>query len=230
MYEEKKKKEIKPEEKINAVKELMVGEISQEKIGKKYGVNRDTVRRWYIKYTAFGESVFTQNCHNIIYTAEFKNKVVKSYLNGDGSYKDIAIKFKIHSSTTILKWVKEYNRGKTFTDFKREETCKMVNGKGRKTTYEERLEAVKYCFENKNDYVETALKFKISYQQIYYWCKKFKSEGPKALLDKRGKKKTWSEMTELEKVKEENRLLRIQNEYVKMENEFLKKVKELERW
>ena len=36
MYEEKKKKEIKPEEKINAVKELMVGEISQEKIGKKY--------------------------------------------------------------------------------------------------------------------------------------------------------------------------------------------------
>ena len=52
----------------------------------------------------------------------------------------------------------------------------MVNGKGRKTTYEERLEAVKYCFENKNDYVETALKFKISYQQIYYWCKKFKSE------------------------------------------------------
>ena len=153
MYEEKKKKEIKPEEKIKAVKELMVGEISQEKIGKKYGVNRDTVRRWYIKYTAFGESVFTQNCHNIIYTAEFKNKVVKSYLNGDGSYKDIAIKFKIHSSTTILKWVKEYNRGKTFTDFKREATRKMVNGKGRKTTYEERLEAVKYCFENKNDYV-----------------------------------------------------------------------------
>lgn len=34
MYEEKKKKEIKPEEKIKAVKELMVGEISQEKIGK----------------------------------------------------------------------------------------------------------------------------------------------------------------------------------------------------
>ena len=106
----------------------------------------------------------------------------------------------------------------------------MVNGIGRKTSYDVRLEAVKYCFENKNDYVETALKFKISYQQIYYWCKKFKSEGPKALLDKRGKKKTWSEMTELEKVKEENRLMRIQNEYVKMENEFLKKVKELERW
>lgn len=32
-------------------------------------------------------------------------------------------------------------------------------------------------------------------------------------------------MTELEKVKEENRLLRIQNDYVKMENEFLKKLK-----
>lgn len=78
--------------------------------------------------------------------------------------------------------------------------------------------------------METALKFKISYQQIYYWCQKFKSEGLKALLDKRGKKKIWSEMAELEKIKEEHRLLRIQNEYVKMENEFLKKVKELERW
>jgi transposase-like protein len=87
MYEENKKKEIKPKEKIKAVKELMVGKISQEKIGKKYGVDRDTVRRWYVKYTAFGESVFTQNCYNIIYTEEFKNKVVKSGLNGDGSAK-----------------------------------------------------------------------------------------------------------------------------------------------
>ena len=38
--------------------------------------------------------------------------------------------------------------------------------KGRKTTYEERVEIVKYCIEHQNNYAETAQKYQVSYQQV----------------------------------------------------------------
>lgn len=40
--------------------------------------------------------------------------------------------------------------------------------KGRKTTYEERVEIVKYCIEHEMDYAQTAEKYQVSYQQIYH--------------------------------------------------------------
>ena len=43
--------------------------------------------------------------------------------------------------------------------------------KGRKTTFEERVEIVQYCIKHSHNYSETAKKFHISYQQgqkLYY--------------------------------------------------------------
>ena len=37
--------------------------------------------------------------------------------------------------------------------------------KGRKTTFEERVEIVQYCIKHSHNYSETAKKFHISYQQ-----------------------------------------------------------------
>lgn len=42
----------------------------------------------------------------------------------------------------------------------------MTNG--RKTTYDERVEIVKYCIEHQNNYAETA-EYQVSYQQVYTW-------------------------------------------------------------
>lgn len=40
----------------------------------------------------------------------------------------------------------------------------MTNG--RKTTYEKKVEIVKYCIEHENNYAETAQKYQIFYLQI----------------------------------------------------------------
>lgn len=48
-------------------------------------------------------------------------------------------------------------------------------------------------------------------------------------MDKRGRTKPESEMTELEKLRAENRLLKTQNKRQEMEMAFLKKLDELER-
>ncbi|MBU2700584.1 hypothetical protein Ga0466249_001676 [Sporomusaceae bacterium BoRhaA] len=39
--------------------------------------------------------------------------------------------------------------------------------KGRNTTSQERIQIVKTCIANGNDYGGTALKYRVSYQQVY---------------------------------------------------------------
>jgi transposase-like protein len=89
--------------------------------------------------------------------------------------------------------------------------------------YDERIEIVKYCIEHRNNYAETAQKYQVSYQQVYTWTTKYENEGVEALLDRRGKRKNKSEMSELEKLKAQNKLLEAQNSRQQMEIEFLKK-------
>ena len=47
----------------------------------------------------------------------------------------------------------------------------------RSTTVEERIQIAKDCIANGGNYGETALKFNVSYQQVYQWVKKFKEKG-----------------------------------------------------
>ena len=100
---------------------------------------------------------------------------------------------------------------------------------GRKTSFEERVEIVQYCIEQQNNYVETARKYHVSYQQVYSWTTKFETQGVEALQDKRGKRKPLEEMSEFEKLKAENRLLEAKNKRQQMEIDFLKKLEEIER-
>ena len=100
---------------------------------------------------------------------------------------------------------------------------------GRKTSFEERVEIVQYCIEHQNDYIETARKYKVSYQQVYSWTTKFETQDVEALRDKRGKRKPLEKMSELEKLKAENKLLEAKNKRQQMEIDFLKKLEEIER-
>ena len=53
--------------------------------------------------------------------------------------------------------------------------------------------------------------------------------GVEALQDRRGRSKPKSEMSELEKLRAENRILRAEKERAEMEASFLKKLDEIER-
>lgn len=100
--------------------------------------------------------------------------------------------------------------------------------KGRKTTQEERVEIVAFCLENGKDYAEVIEKYGVSYQQIYAWVRKYEEHGVAGLSDKRGKRKDISEMTEVERLRAENRLLQAQIKDKNLEVALLKKVKEFE--
>ena len=101
--------------------------------------------------------------------------------------------------------------------------------KGKKTSFDERVEIVQYCIAHDHNYVETAAKFDVSYQQARNYTVKYEAGGVDALQDRRGRTKPVEEMSELERLRAENRILRAEKERAEMEVSFLKKLDEIER-
>lgn len=101
--------------------------------------------------------------------------------------------------------------------------------KGRKVTFEEKNEIVLFCIANNKDYYAAMDKYKVSYQQIYSWVKKYEAKGLDGLIDRRGKAKPENELTELDKLRIENRKLAAKNAELELENRIIKKLQEVER-
>lgn len=72
------------------------------------------------------------------------------------------------------------------------------------------------------NYSSTANKYGCSYGQVYAWVRKYKDKGIEGLYDRRGKNKAISQLSDIEKLKAENRLLKAQTQQQQMEIDFLK--------
>lgn len=101
--------------------------------------------------------------------------------------------------------------------------------KGRKTTFEERVEIASYCISHDHNYAETAEKFSVSYQQARNYTVKYENGGIDALQDNRGKRKPEDTLTEIERLRAELKLERAKRQKAEMEASFLKKLDEIER-
>lgn len=216
-----------PEEIIHSVERYQRGETSQGAEAKRLGVSKQTFRDWVRKYETFGAEGF-EHTGNRKYSSELKASAVQAYLNGEGSLAAVCKKYGISSRKQLQNWIKVYNGHKELRP-SRGRGSDIYMTKGRTTTYEERIEIVSYCIEHGNDYTAAIEKYGVSFQQIYSWVRKYNEKGAEGLVDKRGKRKTESEMTEVEKLRAENRMLEARNRRLETECAVLKKLEEIER-
>ena len=160
------------------------------------------------------------------YSAEQKNQAVEAYLRGEGSQSAICKKYGILHHSTLQAWIMWYNG---HSEFKERSTAKgeIYMIKGRKTTQEERAEIVAFCIEHNKDYALAVETYNVSYQQIYAWVRKYEEGGVNRLKDNRGRTKPVEEMTEIEKLKAEMKILEAKNRQLEIENAFIKKLQEL---
>ena len=223
-----RKSKVSWEIKIKYIEKYTAGEISMNAMGKKLGVSCETVRSWISNYKTFGASEIEKGPLNTKYSEEFKSAAVSDYLEGNGSMLDICGKHKIRSTKQLRNWIKLYNGHNDLrsTGGKGSESYMT---KGRTTTWDERIEIVSYCIAHNKDYVTTMAKYEVSYQQIYNWVSKYENKGVEGLVDRRGKSKTENEMTEVERLRAETKLLKAEVEKKAMEIDLLKKLEELER-
>ena len=222
------KGKIGTEEKIEAVEAYERGEMSFGEVIAVYKICASTFQSWIRNYKAFGREGLMPKVKQKEYPKELKIAAVREYLGGGGSQADICRKYKIYSRRQLRNWIKQYNGHKEIRS-SRGQGSEIYMTSGRKTTYEERVEIVSYCIESGNNYAAAIEKYGVSYQQIYLWVRKYQEKGAEGLRDKRGKRKPESEMTELEKLRAENRMLAARNKRLELENIVLKKLEEIER-
>ena len=160
------------------------------------------------------------------YSAELKLRAVQDYLSGKGSLRKICKKYGIPDHKMLRQWISCYNGHK---DFKERSGARgeIYMTKGRKTTQEERAQIVAFCIERGKDYALTVETYQVSYQQIYSWVRKYEAAGVDGLVDRRGKAKPEDDLTEEERLRQENRMLQAKLKDKEMEIALLKKLREL---
>jgi len=214
--------------KIEAVEKYLRGEGSQDSVAREYGVGQTTLQEWIANYEAMGPSGLVPVHTNNRYSIELKTAAVEAYLRGEGSQLEISKRYNIRSRTQLRDWITLYNGHRDLrATGGRGRGIYMT--KGRLTTLEERIEIVSYCIANGKDYGAAIEKYGVSYQQIYSWVRKYEAKGVDGLIDKCGKRKPLEEMSEVECLRAENKMLKAENKQKEMEITVLKKVREIER-
>jgi transposase len=214
-------------EKIATIEKYLRGEDSLNHLAALLDVSFSSIKQWLQTYRSLGSKGLLSTSQNTVYSAELKQAAVKDYLASEVSYMDICRRYGIKSTRQLRNWILKYNGHEKLTTSGTGGTPIMT--KGRATTYDERLEIVKFCIEQQYNYAQSAQKFQVSYQQVYSWTNKYLTSGVDALEDKRGKRKSEDKMTEVEKLRAQNKLLEAENRRKQMEIDLLKKLDEIQR-
>jgi len=221
-----RKSKFTKEVKIEVVRSYVIGEKSVATLANEMSVNKKTVHIWISKYRMYGDSAFEPRPSNAAYTKEFKEEVVTAYLNGEGSYVELALRYTIPAHSVIIGWVKEYNNPEGLKEY-----CPqgdVYRMKSRETTQEEKIEIVNYCLEHDKDYKLTAKVFTVPYANVYSWVQKYIKEGNEGLGERRGQHKTDNEVDEITLLKRQLERAKRERDIAQMENRLLKKVEEIE--
>jgi len=215
------------EEKVEIVRGYMSGEQSSREVKHIKGISYSTLYEWVRLYNLRGAEGLKPVSKTRKYPPEIKIAAVMDYLNGKISQLDICTKYDITDNHILRRWIKKYNRHEDFKHPKSEGETYMTIG--RATTFEERIEIVSHCISNNKDYGKTIKQYGVSYQQIYGWVRKYEKDGASGLIDRRGKRKSESTMSEVGKLQANLKLKEAEILRLRMENELLKKLEELER-
>ena len=165
------------------------------------------------------------------YSFEFKKKVVKAYLSGEGGYKYLSQTYGVPARRNIEEWVHNYQE---FGD-----AGLMRSRKNQRYSFEKKLSVVELYLSSEISYQDLALQEGITNpSMIVNWVKRFREAGPDALRShKKGRRKTLEKPekksstlpiespvdTSAEHVKElEDELLKL-----RIENAFLKELRRL---
>ena len=184
------KRKVSAEDKIYAVNLYLKGKKSQNSIAAMFDVSLASVQQWIRNYESMGSDAFTKG--NKKYSKELKLQAVLDYLAGQGSQDDICKKYGIRSKAKLQTWIKKYNGHEKLKSSGTGGSSIMT--KGRKTTFEERVEIVQYCIAHDHNYAQTAEQYQVSYQQARNYIVKYEAGGVEALKDNRGKRKSPDKM------------------------------------
>jgi len=215
-------------EKLDILTGLSQTKLNRSKYLEQYGIYGSTIRLWRELYKRDGLDGLEERHIWTRYSAKTKQQAVEAYLNGKGSLVEISNRFGLRSDKQLRDWIKKFQYNGTNKSLMATPSRRQVRIMSRKTTFEERIKIVEYVTAGKHSYSQASEHFNVSYQQVRAWVLKSKDGGYTALKDGRGRTKPVEEMTEVERLKLENRQLKAQLKEQEVMELFAKKFQELQ--
>ncbi|MEH7087173.1 helix-turn-helix domain-containing protein [Neobacillus drentensis] len=216
------------EMKLHVVQRCLEHKSNPNNEAKQLRISSHTVKEWIRKYSADGLDGLRESNTWKTYSKELKLAAIKDVLSGHSSVEEATKKHHISSRSVLTKWISKYTNEIELKPTHKGKGLSHMN-KGRKTTFEERIEIAQYTIANGLDYQKAIEKYSESYQQVYAWVRKYQAGSEEALQDNRGRKKPVEELDELERLKLRIKELEARNEYLEMENALAKKLAEIKR-
>lgn len=217
-----------PEEKYQIISEVMDDRCSVNSIAKKHALSWKTINDWIRKYNDGGLEGMKESKTWKRYDNTLKQEAVSAVINKKMSIFQATMFFQISSTSVLRKWISRYTTGEQLKSTSKGSVPKTMK-KGRKTTYQERIEIAQYTIANELNYAQAIEKYDVSYQQVYSWVKKYQQHGEEALKDNRGRNRSNEFLTEEERLKLRVKELEARNRHLEMENDFAKKLQEIQR-
>ena len=78
---------------------------------KEFGMTRSSVKLWRERIDQGGVDAIDRPSKNKTYSQEFKLEVVRAFLDGEGGYRELALKYGVRNSSQIRDWVNRYLEG-----------------------------------------------------------------------------------------------------------------------
>ena len=99
---------------------------------------------------------------------------------------------------------------------------------GRKVTFDEKRQIVRWTIKHNNNYKAAAEKYDISYQRVYSWVRKYRVNSDwEVLKDNRGRNKRKEPTNELERLRKRVRELEARDRERELQIAFAKKLVEI---
>lgn len=223
-----KRSSISFETKLQVVQRCINHQSNPSYEAKQLGVSTHTVEAWIRKYKADGSNGLKESNTWKSYSKELRLAAIHDVLSGHYSIEAAITKHRISCRSLLGQWISKYTNEIQMKPTLKGKGLSHMN-KGRKTTFEERIEIAQYTIANGLDYQKAIEKYSVSYQQVYAWVRKYQAGSEQALRDFRGRKKPVEELDEHERLKLRIKELEARNEYLEMENALAKKLAEIER-
>lgn len=195
---------------------------------KQLGISKSSITNWIRKYKVDGLEGLKESNTWKTYSEELKLAAVHDVLSGHCSLEAATKKHHISSTSVLRNWISKYTSEIELKPTRKGRGLSRMN-KGRKTTFEERIEIVQYTIANGLDYQKAIVKYGVSYPQVYAWVQKYQAGSESALKDNRGRNKPVGELDEQERLKLRIKELEARNEYLEMENAFAKKLAQIKQ-
>ena len=146
------------------------------------------------------------------YSEEYKLRVVKAYISGEGGTEIVAKKYKV-ARTCLQQWVAQYKLTGSFT-----KPTRQFSGNFK-------LKVLNYQQEHHLSDLQTALIFGITnHGTICAWRKKYITGGTEALFQKQGRRSKMPKKSLIPNKPREEWTKDEELAYLRMENDFLKKL------